>query len=74
MSKHTRSLSGEHLILSNEVYVVTGGDYRGKMVRLVENSEDMDQSDFITESVEVCLIGSRYMDTITIPRISIEMV
>jgi hypothetical protein len=74
MSKHTRTISGEPLVLSNEIYVITGGDYRGKQVRLVENSDEMDQSDFITESVEVCLINSRYMDTITIPRISIEMV
>jgi hypothetical protein len=74
MSKHTRSSSGEHLTLSNEIYIITGGDYRGKQVRLVENSDEMDRSDFITESVEVCLINSRYMDTITIPKNDIEMV
>jgi hypothetical protein len=73
MSKHARSNSGEDLTLSNEIYVITGGEYRGKKVRLVVNAE-MDQSDFITESVEVYLIGSRYLDTITVPKTSVEMV
>jgi hypothetical protein len=73
MSKHTRSISGENMTLSDEIYIITGGDYRGNKVRLVENAE-RDQSDFITESVEVCLIGSRYMDTITIPKTNIEMI
>jgi hypothetical protein len=74
MSKHVMDISGEQLSLSNEIYIITRGENKGKRVRCVVGSETNYIGDFFSRTVDVCFLNSRYVETFTVHCGDIEMI
>lgn len=73
MSKHMKDFSGENHPVSNDVFIVSRGEYKGKMVRIVLDSENV-FGDSFSSKVEVCFAGSRYMECFTVSRADLELI
>lgn len=73
MSKHIRDDGGEYHSISNEVYMVSKGEFAGKMVRILLDNED-NFGDYYSKSVMVCFAGSRHMESFQIPMADLKLI
>lgn len=73
MSKHMRDCSGENHSVSNDIYMITRGMNKGKLVRIVLDTED-EFGDSFSKVVEVCFVANRYMESFTISQADLKLV